>query len=69
MRLLILLILFTSNVNATEYTVGCYGDTGFRATNGTYSKYEDAQKHIDDIALTDPTFDCDILEKEELEEE
>ena len=69
MKLVILFILFAYNVNAMEYTVGCYGDTELRAINGTYPTYEDAQKHIDDIALTDPTFDCDILEKEELEEE
>lgn len=59
--------LFSFNGNSSEviYSVGCYGEDGTRAINGSFSSYELAQDQIDKIAVSDPDFDCDIKEESE----
>jgi hypothetical protein len=61
--------LFSFNSEAASFSVGCYGEDGTRAINGTFSSYELAQDQIDKISVSDPDFNCDIQEEVEEEEQ
>jgi hypothetical protein len=66
-KLFILCLLISGSVFAQNYTVGCYGETGMRAIQGTFIDYEGAEFNLDHIEKSEPDMDCDIQE-EEIEE-
>jgi hypothetical protein len=66
--LILAFTLFSFNSEA-GYTVGCYGEDGTRAINGSTETYEQAQDMLDHIVASNPDFDCDIQEMKEQEYE